>query len=314
MQNIKQIIEGYQIDLETYEKADTTINNYITFINKFVRDNNINTDNDLECLNSYMFYTNYMRKLKQDGNCNNTINNRLKILNTFCNYLKRCKLIKENMVSDIPKLPEETKQVTMLDDEQIQLVINAMQKRVFADYKRNIDAVNAFREYLMVCFMISMGIRVKECCDIRECDINIKNMTVGIRGKGYKGEVSRVLNIPKNLLPIMEKWEELRSDIDIKVESGEYYFVSALTKKHVKPLSIEKRLHQLEDELGIENLHPHLLRHSFASNNLHQERLTLHEVADILGHTNPNVTSKFYVAVNKQALKKTSTASLHYAF
>lgn len=313
MPTVKDILKGFKNELVLYEKSDKTTENYMTFLNRFIIDNNFKSEKDLLKLEEYLFYNDYINSLKVRGNCNNTINYRLSIISVFCGYLKRGRFIKENIVNDIQRLPEAKKDVTVIDDIQIQLVLDAMKNRITADHKRKIDEINALREYLMVAMMISMGVRVNEVCIMRMEDIDMENEKIGIREKGYKGKVSKILDIPKNLIPVMDVWIAHRDTIEVDYASQDYYFISALTKKNIGRLSIEKRLHQLEDDLGIEKLHPHLLRHSFASNSIHQERLTLQEVSAILGHASLSTTERYYVAQNKVALKKTSSASMHYS-
>lgn len=311
---VKTIIENFKNELIIYEKSNITIKNYMKFLNKFIKDNNIKKVDDFKILEDYCFYTEYIKMLKERNNCSDTINCRLSVLSSFCNYLKGCRIISDNIVRCIPKLPSSNKGVTFLNDKEIQLVLNAMKKRIYIEHKRHIDEINAYREYLMVAIMVSLGVRVSEVCNILVKDIDFSNNTIAIRGKGYGGKVSHILNIPENLISIMEEWEQLRETIDIDCASQDYYFVSALTKKHVKPLSIEKRLHQLEEELGIENLHPHKLRHSFATNSLHNNRLTLNEVSDILNHSSTITTERYYIARDKKALRKTAYASSHLVF
>lgn len=311
---VKTIIENFKNELIIYEKSNTTIKNYMKFLNKFIKDNNIKKVDDFKILEDYCFYTEYIKMLKERNNCSDTINCRLSVLSSFCNYLKGCRIISDNIVRCIPKLPSSNKGVTFLNDKEIQLVLNAMKKRIYIEHKRHIDEINAYREYLMVAIMVSLGVRVSEVCNILVKDIDSNNNTIAIRGKGYGGKISHILNIPENLISIMEEWEQLRETIDIDCASQDYYFVSALTKKHVKPLSIEKRLHQLEEELGIENLHPHKLRHSFATNSLHNNRLTLNEVSDILNHSSTITTERYYIARDKKALRKTAYASSHLVF
>lgn len=307
---IENIIEQFEVELNNYEASKTTILNYINFLKKFTSDYNLKNASDLKQLEEYSFFAKFISKQKET-NTNSTINYRLSTLSVFSKFLKRQGFISANTVSEVKKLPVEN-YVESLDDETIQRVLDSLKSRVYMEHKRHIDEVNAFREYLMVSMMITLGLRVNEVCSIQVGDIDMLGMTIGVRGKGYKGKISRVLDIPEVLYPLMTEWEAMRDDIDVHYDSKDYYFVSALTKKKIGRLSIEKRLHSLEDELGIEKLHPHLLRHSFASNNLHNERLSLNEVSNILGHERITTTEKYYISQNKKALKKTSTASNHF--
>ena len=87
--------------------------------------------------------------------------------------------------------------------------------------------------------------------------------------------------------------EKLYRDIKKTFNGSRFLFVNIKDK----PLS-RQYVHRLisqagADVLKIKGLHPHSIRHTFATNNL--ERLGLHKVKEYLGHADISTTSKFYL-------------------
>lgn len=312
--SIDSLILDFRNELEVFQKAQGTIDNYSIFLNRFIKDNNFQNIDQFVELEKYDFYVNFISDLQNSNLKNSTINNRLDMLSVFVNFLIRKEILKVNMIKHIPKLPEPTKQVGYLENEQVQELLSAMKSRVDIPHKRHIDEINAFREYAMVALMVTLGLRVSECCDILIEDIDMDKGIVGIRGKGFKGQVSRVLDIPTSIMSLLQQWERERVTIDVDCNSQEYFFISALTKKHVRRAGMEKRLKLVGEEIGIDMLYPHLLRHSFATNNIHDKELTVYEASEILGHSSIKTTERFYVSQDRKALSKTKDSGKQYNF
>jgi integrase/recombinase XerD len=87
--------------------------------------------------------------------------------------------------------------------------------------------------------------------------------------------------------------KELFQRIKTAFNGSRYMFVN--TKD--EPLS-RQYVHRLiseggADVLNIKGLHPHTIRHTFATNNI--DRLGLHKVKEYLGHADISTTSHFYI-------------------
>ena len=145
----------------------------------------------------------------------------------------------------------------------------------------------------------SSGLRLSELVNIKLQEINTDDNTATITGKGDK---TRVVPIGEYAMKALNNWLIERGKI--KNISSENKFVF-LSKKGL-PLgtrSIQYRLKYWAKKQGIpENIHPHLLRHSFASHIL-QSSQDLRAVQELLGHTNIS-TTQIYTHLDYQHLSK----------
>ena len=145
----------------------------------------------------------------------------------------------------------------------------------------------------------SSGLRLSELVNIKIQEINTDDNTATITGKGDK---TRVVPIGEYAMKALNSWLIERDKIKNISPENKFVFLS----KKGLPLgtrSIQYRLKHWAKKQGIpENIHPHLLRHSFASHIL-QSSQDLRAVQELLGHTNIS-TTQIYTHLDYQHLSK----------
>ena len=161
------------------------------------------------------------------------------------------------------------------------------------------DSLLGIRDHAVMELFYSSGLRLSELVNIKLHEINTNDNTATITGKGDK---TRVVPIGKYAMKALNKWLIEREKIkDISLEN-KFVFLS----KKGLPLgarSIQYRLKYWAKKQGIpENIHPHLLRHSFASHIL-QSSQDLRAVQELLGHANIS-TTQIYTHLDYQHLSK----------
>ena len=139
---------------------------------------------------------------------------------------------------------------------------------------------------LAVLLLYSSGMRVGELVNLRVKDLEPAYSVGWIRnGKGGK---DRMFMISKNLAPLLQQHIASKQYDDF-VFSTKYGRIS----KETVYLVVKKAA----ESAGImKNVHPHTLRHSFATH-LVQDRASLYDVQRCLGHSNPNTTMTYLHAV-----------------
>jgi integrase/recombinase XerC len=75
-----------------------------------------------------------------------------------------------------------------------------------------------------------------------------------------------------------------------------------MEKKPLSSRSAQRNIKRMGQLAGIENLTPHILRHTFAKS-LIDQGVSLEKIATLLGHSNLN-TTRIYIAPNQQDLQK----------
>ena len=148
----------------------------------------------------------------------------------------------------------------------------------------------------------SSGLRLAELTSLAPVDINFSDATVRVTGKGAK---TRVVPVGSQALAALKKWLGKRA---LLVKEGtEALFVNR-NGTRLTARAIQYRMKQWALKLGLAaNVHPHVLRHSFASHVL-QSSGDLRAVQEMLGHASIS-TTQVYTHLDFQQLAKVYDAA-----
>lgn len=159
------------------------------------------------------------------------------------------------------------------------------------------DVKKGLRDRVVVELLYATGIRVSELVNIKVMDLDMNLPGVKVLGKGNKerfvpfGEFCR-----QSIEQYLEKFKPLKS------KSHPYLIVNMkgdpITERGIRYLlnDVVKRT------AGVTEIHPHKLRHTFATHLLNQGA-DLRTVQSLLGHVNLSTTGK-YTHVSNQQLRK----------
>lgn len=153
-----------------------------------------------------------------------------------------------------------------------------------------INNSNNLKSKLIIQLLYSSGIRVSEIVNLKPVDLNFdENIGWVRRGKGGK---DRMIILSKKLSKKLEKFIKKNSD-------WEYVF------SKTKPLTtrnIQKIIQKTAQRAGInKQVHPHTLRHSFATHLLDQG-VDLRKIQELLGHASI-ATTQIYTHISHEQLK-----------
>lgn len=142
----------------------------------------------------------------------------------------------------------------------------------------------------------SSGLRLAELVALNMTDLDLNDASVLIRlGKGNK---SRVVPVGRQARAALNQWLAVREHFAHAGEAA--LFVSRLGKR-IAARTVHARLQRWQTRLGIiEHIHPHRLRHSFASHLLESSG-DLRAVQELLGHANL-ATTQIYTHLDFQHL------------
>lgn len=152
------------------------------------------------------------------------------------------------------------------------------------------------RDLAMIELMYSSGLRLSEVVDLDISDVDFNDGTVRVLGKGGK---SRLLPVGKMALVALRQWIGLRGDIPLQQPTWAL-FISRRGRR-IHPRTVQQRLHRWGIAKGLDaRLHPHQLRHSFASHLLESSG-DLRAVQELLGHADIS-TTQIYTHLDFQHL------------
>lgn len=150
----------------------------------------------------------------------------------------------------------------------------------------------------------SSGLRLSELVNITLEKLDLNAGEVVVIGKGNK---TRVVPVGAKAREALLAWFDQRQTLSMKPDASDYVFLSQRGTK-LSPRTVQARFKYWATKLGINaELHPHLLRHSFASHIL-QSSGDLRAVQEMLGHANIS-TTQVYTHLDFQHLAVTYDAA-----
>ncbi len=157
------------------------------------------------------------------------------------------------------------------------------------------DGPLAARDLAMMELFYSSGLRLSELISINIQDFDPRDAELEVTGKGDK---TRRVPIGRKAMQALEHWLRMRPELAASDEPA--LFVSQRGQR-IHPRSVQQRLKQWALRQGAgRNLHPHLLRHSFASHILESSG-NLRAVQELLGHADIS-TTQIYTHLDFQHL------------
>ncbi len=161
------------------------------------------------------------------------------------------------------------------------------------------DSLLNLRDRAMLELFYSSGLRLAELVGLDIDMLDFSEATVTVTGKGSK---TRIIPLGSQAVKALQHWLNARSQIQIKPAHVKAVFITEHGNR-ITPRAIQYRVKQLAITQGINvDMHPHLLRHSFASHVL-QSSQDLRAVQEMLGHANIS-TTQVYTHLDFQHLSK----------
>ncbi|HIP53010.1 MAG TPA: tyrosine recombinase XerC [Chromatiales bacterium] len=141
----------------------------------------------------------------------------------------------------------------------------------------------------------SSGLRLAELISLDLGDVDLADATLVVTGKGGK---TRRLPVGRMARDAIRRWLAVRGQLAAMDEPA--LFVSSRGGR-ISPRTVQQRLHRWATLQGTpRNVHPHLLRHSFASHLLESSG-DLRAVQEMLGHADIG-TTQIYTHLDFQHL------------
>ena len=153
------------------------------------------------------------------------------------------------------------------------------------------------RDRAMFELLYSSGLRLSELTSLTQGDVNFADATVRVTGKGNK---TRVVPVGSHALQVLQAWLPLRESLSRREDPA--LFLNQRGRA-ISPRAVQSRLKAWGIRQGLPgHVHPHMLRHSFASHVL-QSSGDLRAVQEMLGHASISST-QVYTHLDFQYLAK----------
>lgn len=154
--------------------------------------------------------------------------------NEFIQNVGKLKLIKAEIANIVP-----------LSDVEVKILLNNFDNSYFG-----------IRNKLMVMFMLDSGLRRGEVVSLESKNIFMHNNTMLVQGKGEK---ERLVPFGEETKRYINRYSHMRNEYEKR-------FFQKEDGTPITDNTIKMYFQDLKESTGIIRLHPHLLRHTFATN------------------------------------------------
>jgi len=151
------------------------------------------------------------------------------------------------------------------------------------------DGILEVRDHAILELFYSSGLRLAELVNLDIGMLDFSEGTVTVTGKGNK---TRIVPLGSHAANALQAWLKLRAGINITDKDLNAVFVTQQGRR-ITPRAVQYRVKSWAIKQGINtDMHPHLLRHSFATHVL-QSSQDLRAVQEMLGHANISTTQVY---------------------
>lgn len=275
MNNLNELYEKFINEKKSYceEKTITYYEENLTKFIEYVADEELTRD----------IYINYIYELRKKNIKNTSIRTYCRAIKAFSNWLLENEYIEKDITFRV-KLPREDKDIVIpLSEDEVIKIDNVILIPVFS------DSILYLRNALIVHLMLDAGLRKSEVINLNVNDIDLDKNVIYINNSKYnKSRVIPLSSVIKNLYNaylIDREYSEigLMNNTPLLIKSDD---------KRITSDTIKSLFRRLKKQSGIERIHPHLLRHTFATSYLMQGG-NLEQLRIILGHSDYNVTRHY---------------------
>ena len=272
----QKVIGNTKETIEYYKKR-------IGYFISFVKDKEI-SNVVIDDYNSYAIYL--INKITDKGTnlSSATIKTTLNASKIFLKYSYDNKYMTSDLYKNIKPYKQMKKTIVVLSAEDINKLLNS----------QNEFNIIGLRNLLAISLMLDAGLRVSEVVNLNVEDISKELGVIKVLGKGKK---ERLVPLTDSIIKYYDKYVFLAS-----LYSGAL-FLDSDTGLRMTSSGISQILRRIKKEQHFNKLHPHYLRHTFATLFLVNGGDPVH-LQLILGHTTLYMTEQYLHLANQMTLQK----------
>lgn len=273
---LKSILDQKNYSKKTFENYNRDLKKFFKFLNDYkIKDIKKITKETVRL---------YFLKQKNNNISNRTLGRYYSSLNSFFLYSIEHEYIDVNPLKFID-YPKYTKKIPeYIYDSQLEKLLNE---------KTSENVEIELRNKLIIHLLLDTGVRVSELVNIKVHDIDVEERIIKVFGKGSKERFVFFTSKTKELLInyLIKRKEKAITDNLLINYKGE-----KLTER-----SVQKIIKLVGEKIGLD-IHPHLLRHTFATDLLNKGA-DIRMIQELLGHENLD-TTQIYTHVSNSRVKE----------
>lgn len=221
------------------------------------------------------------------GKAGKTLQRRLSSIRTLFNYLVREGIATTNPAMEFSAPKTAAMLPGTLDTDQVSRLLEI-----------NTTAWHDIRDRAILELFYSSGLRLAELVGSNISDLDFSDNSIRVRGKGNK---ERVLPVGAKAVAALKKWLADRANLPKGTACDSSALFLSERGNRISARNVQDRVRHWCLKLGIsDKVHPHTLRHSFASHLLESSQ-DLRAVQELLGHADI-ATTQVYTHLDFQHL------------
>ncbi|WP_010236358.1 tyrosine-type recombinase/integrase [Clostridium arbusti] len=262
--------------------SEKTIREYINYIKERGKYTVVGDKNSLK-INKPEVRNDYGKKVSLT-----TINNYIRNIKVFFNYLKDQNYIKKDIVKNIKQFKNDRKPKGFISDEQMSELLRHIDTTKFHEY----------RDYIIIQLLLDTGMRISESLAIKATDLDINYRSIFLPAENTKGKRNRYVYFSQIMQRNLKRWLQYK---DRYVESELLFCTSKGTQLLIR--TFEKKIRDYGKRISLNDICPHQLRNNFSKRFL-MAGGNIYTLSKILGHSSVKVTESAYLDLTDADIRK----------
>ena len=221
---------------------------------------------------------------------NTTINNYLRNIRAYFNWLEESEVIQKSPMRKIKLLHQQRTPKEFLSDDEVKHLMRTFDRSLYSEY----------RDQMIVMIILDTGMRIGETISIEMQQVDLFEMTIRLPADKTKGKKDRMVFFSRRTAKELRRWVSFKE----KECDSEFVFPVMETGAMLSVGNFERNMRRYMQRTGIEkHISPHTLRNNFAKRCL-MSGMDIYTLSRILGHSSVKITEKAYLDITDDDLKK----------
>ena len=214
-----------------------------------------------------------------------TVNNRVRALRAFFNWLYRQGYTDTHRLENVKPPKVRQKEIEILTDEEIERILASV----------NPNTAMGARNTAIYSLMLDTGLRLSEAVTLKYKDVNLGSRYVRVLGKGDK---ERIVAFGANCQKALNNYAQKFRFENEGMESDAFFL--CIDGYSMTADALRSLVERLSKAARIPRLHPHLMRHTYATRFLLNGG-NVFLLQQNLGHTTLTMVQKYLHVANRMA-------------
>ena len=275
MAQIDDTIATYLTAIEVEGKTENTVLSYRASLENFLSvGRRLGFPNALDHYEVAHVYE-FLGDLKERGASTAYRQRRHREVKTFFSWCRRMEYVEANVFAKVPLPKLEQKIHRPFSPHEIRRLLEGLDR----------SSLPGCRNYALILFLLDTGVRVSECVSIRLDDVDWERRRVPVRET--KNNHNRWVGSGERTAQAMRDYvERFRGD-----RSG-MLFLTAAAEPMASDNTVRVILRRIAEQLGLERVHPHRFRHTFATWAIQSGAREI-DVQMLLGHSDLAMVQRY---------------------